>query len=430
MKYIESCQNSEKVSWNKIIPYLLMFMILPPIIGIPLVIYQIWQKENASKTDYYKFFCCIAMYFACINATKYPGGDQINYAWAYYNVPQLGFWGSMANIYGYSIAMGLKNASTEISGEFMNGVYNYIGYYLTWGYYYLFEALITFIDYILVFIGLYKFTRTLNKPHIPMVCGVLILAFFYLYFQFLLHIQKQFLAQSIMMYVLGEYSLTMKMNRKLWGFVAISCFTHASMFLFVPFLCIKVLRGAMNKKILMIMGVLMIITITMGPRFFSSFMEGGNGALTYGMQRFANSEVNNDTDQGLDDRRLLVIALPMCLILYKKLWTERMTLNRNAFILNIIFLLMLAMIGMYNQPTAKYRYFMMLYAFMPFIYPFAFTNLKNRNDFLILLSIIMIGWFYFQFDKIIWHYAAESKIIMYPPALLVVFEHYIGVSPV
>lgn len=33
----------------------------------------------------------------------------------------------------------------------MNGIYNYLGYYLTFGYYPLYAALLTFMDYLLVF---------------------------------------------------------------------------------------------------------------------------------------------------------------------------------------------------------------------------------------------------------------------------------------
>lgn len=83
----------------------------------------------------------------------------------------------------------------------MNGVYNYIGYYLTLGYYPLFAALLTFADYMLIFLGLYQFCRSLRKPHLPIVCGAITISFFYLFFNYTLQIQKQFLAQSIMMYV-------------------------------------------------------------------------------------------------------------------------------------------------------------------------------------------------------------------------------------
>ena len=88
----------------------------------------------------------------------------------------------------------------------------------------------------------------------------------------------------------------------------------------------------------------------------------------------------------------------MALIAFRKLWLERKTLSdSSAFILNITLLLLLTIVAMYRQPLAQYRYFMMLFAFMPFIYPFAFDSIRNRDmllkviassdDFVVLLSV-------------------------------------------
>ena len=46
--------------------------------------------------------------------------------------------------------------------------------------------------------------------------------------------------------------------------------------------------------------------------------------------------------------------------------------NTQAFILNITMLLLLAVASMYTKPLAQIRFFMMLLAFMPFVYPFCF----------------------------------------------------------
>ena len=410
----------EKINWEESIICLLAFLILPPFIGIPLSISMIWRKKNASKTDYYTFFICIATYFAAINATKSPLGDQINYTWAYLNVPKQGFIGSLKNIYGYATAMGEKGVE-NISGEFMNGVYNYVGYYLTFGYYPLFAALITFADYFLIFVGLYKFAQSLRKPHIPIVCGVLILSFFYLFFNFTLHIQKQFLAQSIIMYVLGSYANTGKMTKKLWITTLIACFTHASIFLFIPFLVYKPFHEVLTKTRLSLLIGLSFIFVLLGPSIAGSMNEGiGDSTLSYGVKRLASSETHNDTQFGLVWSQVYVIAFPIGIITLRKLWLERCNLDKKtAFILNIVLFLLVAIIGMYRQPLAQYRYFMMLFAFMPFVYPFIFEKIKKRDLFLKSLSVIMIIWFYLQFEKIIWHYADEWEIIFKPPMILI-----------
>lgn len=116
----------------------------------------------------------------------------------------------------------------------------------------------------------------------------------------------------------------------------------------------------------------------------------------------------------------------MASIVLKKLWLERKTLNStNAFILNIVLLLLITIVAMYRQPLAQYRYFMMLFAFMPFVYPFSFKAINQRDLFLKGLSYLMIVWFYFQFEKIVWHYADEWEIIVKPPVILIFGDYNI-----
>lgn len=144
----------ENVKWIEVAGIALLFLLTPSIIGLPAIIYYVTSKRRPNKTNYYTFFICIAAYIGAVNATKHAGGDQINYAWAYLNVPTQGFIGSLKNIYGYRVAMGEKGA-TNISGEFMNGVYNYLGYYLTFGNYSLFIFLYSLMEIMLILMGVY-----------------------------------------------------------------------------------------------------------------------------------------------------------------------------------------------------------------------------------------------------------------------------------
>lgn len=338
--YQQRINTIEKTEWSKIIIDCILFLILPPIIGLPYIIFKTLSLKNkAQRTDYLSFMVCIAVYFAAINATKMPGGDQGQYWAAYMNVPEVGFIKSLIYIYGFDLGKEVNS----ISGEFMNGVYNYLGYYITFGYYPLFAALLTFVNYIFNFSGIYKYAKTLKNPHIPIICGILILSFFYLYFQYTLQIQKQFLAQSIMMYVLASYAVTGKLKKKEWLLMVCAVFTHAATLLFVPLILYKPLRARLTKKGLLFLGIVFSILIVMGPRLAGNVMSGdNNSALTYGINRLAQSETNNDVEMGLVWSQVFVIAIPIAVIILKKLWLDRKNLNNEqAFILNIILLLLL-----------------------------------------------------------------------------------------
>ncbi|MEW9603127.1 EpsG family protein [Bacteroides sp. L008] len=415
--------STEGVSWGRIVLMLLVFLIIPPFLALPIIIGMILSKSHTTKTDYYCLFFCIAVYFAAINSTKIPGGDQVQYYYAYKNVPHLGFLKSLIYIYG--IDYYVEPTKSRISGEFMNGVFNYIGYYVTLGYYPLYAALLTFADYFLIFLGLYKFCLTMKKPHIPIVCGVTTLSFFYLFFNYTLQIQKQFLAQSIMMYVLGNYAYYGEMRKKDWIMAACAVFTHAATLLLVPFLVFKPLHSRLTKKGLFFIGSAFAMLIVMGPSLASGMATDSSSTLTYGVSRLAASEIRNDTEFGLVWSQVFVIALPMALITFRKLWLDRKTLSdSNAFILNITLLLLLTIVAMFRQPLAQYRYFMMLFAFMPFIYPFAFNNIRNRDVLLKVIAVVMILWFYYQFELIVWDYASLVDIIIKSPILLLFGNYY------
>lgn len=409
----------EKINYGYLIGYFSLFLFLPPFIGLPLVLFLVWKKKNLNFSDILLLMICVAIYLGAINATKWPDGDQYQYYLAYMNVPDVGFFKSLVYIYGRDYFVDPGN--TKISGEFMNGVYNYFGYYLTFGYYPLFAALYTFVEYLMIYLGLYKVFRKAQMPKYPIVCGILTLSFFYLFFQYTLQIQKQFFAQAIMMYVLGSYAEKGKMTIKLWLIALCSILTHASTGLFLPFLLLKPLRGRLNKKWMAFIALMLFAFILYGPRIAENVAAEDSGVAGYGMKRFAESEGQADLASELVMSQVLVIALPMFIIVFRQLWLKRHIFidKAQAFILNITLLLLLSVASMYSKPLAQIRYFMMLLAFMPFVYPFISSNVSKRNQWLKIISLVMVVWFYGKFSFIVWSYASEWQILVYPPVGLI-----------
>lgn len=411
--------NKEIINWGYLLGYFCLFLVLPPIIGLPFILYVVWKKSHPKYSDYLLLMVCIAAYLGAINATKQPSGDQVNYYVAYMNVPLVGFIKSLIYIYGLDLLS--DSGKTSISGEFMNGVYNYLGYYLTFGYYPLFAALYTFVEYLMIYLGLYKVFRKAQMPKYPIVCGVLTLSFFYLFFQYTLQIQKQFFAQAIMMYVLGSYAEKGKMTIKLWLIALCSILTHASTGLFLPFLLLKPLRGRLTKKWMAFIALMLFSFILYGPRMAENVASNNSGVAGYGMKRFAESEGQADLASELVMSQILVIAVPMFIIVFRQLWLKRHIFidKAQAFILNITLLLLLSVASMYSKPLAQIRYFMMLLAFMPFVYPFISSIVSKRNQWLMMISLVMVVWFYGKFSFIVWSYASEWQILVYPPVGLI-----------
>ena len=45
-------QSSEKIKWGYIIRIIILFIILPPFIGLPLMVSLIWKTKNPKLSDY------------------------------------------------------------------------------------------------------------------------------------------------------------------------------------------------------------------------------------------------------------------------------------------------------------------------------------------------------------------------------------------
>lgn len=415
------------INWKFIIQSFVAFMVLPPFIGIPMVIFQALKNQKNEYSQYVAYFFCIAAYFAAVNATKIPAGDQVQYAAAFHNVPTQGFWGSLVHIYGLNVARGHAGAS-NISGEFMNGVYNFFGYYLTFGQYWLFIFFYSFIEHLLLFFGLYHYCQRMRNPRIPIVCGVLIVSFFYLFFNLSLQIQKQFLAQAIVMYVLGRYSRTQTMDIRLWIFMVFAIFTHASTFIFVPFLLYKPLTKRLTLPTLAMLIVMMAAFVFIGPSVFDDMGFDAQGAIGYGLNRFTNVNTSDGIEFSYTDYRTLIVGIPFLFCLFKSFVAQkRVRYRSDSFFMNILVLFLAAIVAMTGRPLLQYRYFMVLYFFMPFIYPSAFYNISKRNTFLEGTAIFIIFYFYLMFEDIVWTYAPESHIVFFPPSLMMGLDHYVKV---
>lgn len=341
---------------------------------------------------------------------------------AYMHVPAQGLIGSMINIYG------AIEAKSTISAEFMNGIYNYIGYYLTFGNYPLFICLFTFAMYMFVFAGLYHFAYSIREKKYPIICGVLIVSFFYMCFSLSVQLQKQNMAQAIMMYVIGRYAHYGKMDMKNWIFAALSLFTHQSTVFFIPFLIWKPFRRKLTRQSLFAMAGMILLLVMAGPSLAGSVISGSNGdasILSYAGTRLANSE---STDDGLSINpiHILYMGVPTAFILVKRLCVERKLplAPSEAFVLNVVLFLLVSVAGMFKQSLTQYRYFFMVPYFLPFVYPYISPNVKTRNMFLKCMALLMVVTFYINFPNLQNSYAALWEIILKSPIIMLLTPYW------
>ena len=47
--------NKEIINWGYLLGYLGLFLVLPPIIGLPVILYMVWKKNHPKYSDYLNF---------------------------------------------------------------------------------------------------------------------------------------------------------------------------------------------------------------------------------------------------------------------------------------------------------------------------------------------------------------------------------------
>lgn len=66
----------DRINYGYLLAYFLFFLIFPPIIALPVVIFMVWMKKTPKYSDYLLLMVCIAAYLGAINATKTPSLEK------------------------------------------------------------------------------------------------------------------------------------------------------------------------------------------------------------------------------------------------------------------------------------------------------------------------------------------------------------------
>ena len=392
--------------------------LIAPLPTIVLVSLVLLSREINTKKSYFFLFVLLAFYMGAINATKTPEADQIAYYYAYQNIPTRGFLHALSNIYGEAVNSGGGK-------EFMFGFINYVGYYLSFGYYPLFIFGFITALYMFLFSAIYKFYSYVNNRACVIIAAVFLCAFFTQYFNLTLQLQRQFLAGAIMMYVLVVRAADKK---NLWWLGLIAVFTHTSAGLFFPLLFIKPLTKRLRLTGFIVLAIMAATFFVFSPQIGAVMAEATSfsSSLSYGFDRMAMGEANVDEATGenymfMYSAMLLVLAL-IFIILYRH---RKENENPLFFIYNTLIILVIFFFTMYSQPLTQYRYFMAAYSFFPFIFPNFFYKKSLANTVCLAgITLLLFVRFFLTFENIIWHYAPVQSILSDNIFSLVFNKHY------
>lgn len=405
MKSVYIQDQSLNVKTSRIVFYFVLFMVFP-LMGILLLLIEVLSAKHINKIDLFLFFLLLAFYLGAINATKTPISDQFNYMMAYKEVPQMGFVKSLFNLYGSDKAA-IHGASSK---EFGFGVLNYIGYYLTFGNYPLFIFLFSVGLYYILFYSIYLFyIETCKEAKMRIIAGVLSISFFTQFFNLTIHLQRQEIAVVVMMLAIVKSLRQGKIN---WILSIVACSLHTSVVLFMPGLLLGKSFKQMSKKWILcflLMWIMFFVFVNILGLYFTNVM-----GETYVFDRMVTAGESEEHRKAMS--LVLLITIPMLLISLKKLFfSDKQTVKRER-VLYFIYVQIALSIFVISDNTLQYRFFMMSYVFIPFLFPQIFDNryfpVSLNKFFNLVIPVFLIIRFYVTFEDIVFEYAPLSDVLV------------------
>lgn len=367
-----------------------------PIIGILTTIAIVIVNKN-SNPYLHLIYILIALFLAFLNTTKIPESDQLNYIAIFDIVPDFSI-----NDYILFSGVGVK--------EPIYALYSWIGYYICFGDEKIFFLLTTLIIYLLIFHSIHIVYKSMEIDNIGILAAVITIAFFTQFFTLTIHILRQMLAGSIIIFAFAEKTINKKNN---WILIICAVLIHISSIFLALLYFIPNIYHRMNLKRLlyiMILGILffsLIISI-------SDLVGGliGINPLSYGLERVSNQ---NDSD-GVSISIYLIMSILFPLLLVCVVLLNRNNYNLKPiypFIYSFIFIALFVLIS-FNSPLLQYRFFYYSYFYIPILLPLLFSNGNSKTIFWYGLIILMPLRFLITYNSGSFTYESLDRLLMNP----------------
>ena len=391
----------------------LFTFVLMPIATLPMAIHQYIKAKGINEKKLTFLFIVLACYMAVINASKFPGGDQANYWAVYMKVPQEGLMWAINHIYGFRDSTNGK--------EFMNGLYNFFGYYLTVGHYGLYIFINTLFVYIPFFYIIKELFKDKKNGKYAILTGAICLCFFTQFFNLTIHLQRQVLAFSIFLYAMYLKAKTGKTNYLLL-FIAI--FTHSTILFFTPFLYFDFFYERMTlKRAIQVLALGVVVIFVVSRIMMAKEVEQlDDNALSYSLNRIHMGGGSDDIDFHLSN--FLVFNIPMLYITLKRMFLKG--LNRMEYVVcNTYLLLFIFVLSFTGSDLVQYRFSFFAYGYIGFLLPMLLkgTNCYCKTYYMII-SLFFVARFYLTFNQIIWSYDPIWKSLLFPEFVNTLFPGY------
>ncbi len=381
---------------------LVLVFLISPIVGILLSMMVALKSQISQMFIPFIVFC--SLYMGALNSTKVPESDMVVYVKQFETAPK-----------------GYENTLKSLSGDAkrikspLYGTLVYVLYYLTMGSEGLFIAIISFLTYFLFLYSVYKLQKEYDASNYIIVSGVLTIVFFTQYFTLTAHLVRQMLATSILFYAL---TFKGKNWRAFGGLLVCSYFIHSSMALPIIITIIPSINWYYTKMQIILLGVLFCVGTIMLTTIAGYLLENIalGGEMGVAVDRVASEDYYSQGNS-LSRSILLMITLPLMGL---SLWGMIKGIEWiPPIVLNFCFLWCIIVLSLSFSPLIQYRFFYILYYFIPFVLFLLFrNNVKFSVLFCIVICLFMIVRFYLTYSDVFTYTAIENALLLPYPLLI------------
>lgn len=397
-----------KVSSNNLTSYILVGLsfLINPFITVILIGLYIVTGANNKRELLGLWIILISAWISLVNLTKIPAGDQPLYQEWYCGVN-----------YIPSITTIFKYAGPHTFKEPVYGIIQYFAHLIFWGNVKPFWFLISFLGYVYILQSVKIILLKSGQGWQAVIFGVICCVFFNQYFYTTLHLIRQVLAFSLVLYSLA---LRIEDGRIHWIPLVCGPLIHTTAALFSILILIPFIYHRMKLRQLLIFSIPLLI-VTVGSVAFGSFMVsllGADSGAGYAFEKLSTA-----VSDGLDSNPMVVaiMLIPLSFIallnLVRLYRGGYMTYNSPLYpVLYLFIFLSIFILSMSARPVIQYRFVFVTYQMMPLIVPLLF---RPKNPYRIVYFLVAGLFFFIRFFQTLpyskFHYIVTApEILIWP----------------
>lgn len=386
---------------------LFLLFLINPIVGIICSCISVLKKKTYSNLLLVALL--LAFYLSALNTTKVIESDLAGYVDRFLKVSQ----------YGY-----IKTLTYQTDFESFKdvgyGTFVYISYYVLFGNYRLFIFVITFLIYILLFMSIIKMGKQKMIPIYLLLASTITIAFFSQFFTLTAHLIRQMLASSVFI-----YALTFKdVSHKKYYFLCLLSFSfHSSLALVIILSFLPFFNRRLKKKeflMLLLFTVSFVSVFSVAASYLLELITGG-GQVVNDLGRVASMKGLSDGGEE-ESSQIIFIGISAIMLIICMLEYFCNKVIAYPVVINLCIVWSLLIMSLSVSPLLQYRFFYILYFFLPFI-----LFLYPRNNYVIskviclIVSLSMVIRFFMLFESSAFHYTSVVSALLSPYFLLVQF---------